>query len=116
MTEYLPGTTGERITELREEAGLTIEELATTIGINATTLGRIEKGQTQKVGDDVLTALAQKFCVSTDFLLGLTIIPDRKNYDITFASKDRKGKGGGRTERVWKDCAEAYANRNGFCG
>lgn len=82
MTEYLPGTTGERITELREGAGLTIEELAVKIGVNATTLGRMEKGQTQKIGDDVLTALAREFHVSTDFLLGLTSIPDRKNYDI----------------------------------
>ena len=82
MTEYLPGTTGERITELREGAGLTIEELALKVGVNATTLGRMEKGQTQKIGDDVLTALAREFNVSTDFLLGLTSIPDRKNYDI----------------------------------
>lgn len=82
MTEYLPGTTGERITELREGAGSTIEELALKVGVNATTLGRMEKGQTQKIGDDVLTALAREFNVSTDFLLGLTSIPDRKNYDI----------------------------------
>ena len=82
MTEYLPGTTGERITELREGAGLTIEELAVKVGVNATTLGRMEKGQTQKIGDDVLTALAWEFNVSTDFLLGLTSIPDRRNYDI----------------------------------
>ena len=82
MAEYLPSTTGERITELREGAGLTIEELAVKIGVNATTLGRMEKGQTQKIGDDVLTALAREFNVSTDFLLGLTSIPDRKNYDI----------------------------------
>lgn len=82
MAEYLPGTTGERITELREGAGLTIEELAAKIGVNATTLGRMEKGQTQRIGDDVLTALAREFNVSTDFLLGLTSIPDRKNYDI----------------------------------
>lgn len=82
MAEYLPGTTGERITELREGAGLTIEELAAKIGVNATTLGRMEKGQTQKIGDDVLTALARELNVSTDFLLGLTSTPDRKNYDI----------------------------------
>ena len=82
MAEYLPGTTGERISELREGAGLTIEELALKVGVNATTLGRMEKGQTQKIGDDVLTALAREFNVSTDFLLGLTSIPDRKNYDI----------------------------------
>lgn len=83
MTEYLPGSTGERIAELREGAGLTIEELAAKIGVNATTLGRMENGRTQKIGDDVLAALAREFNVSTDFLLGLTSIPDRKNYDIS---------------------------------
>ena len=83
MTEYLPGSTGERITELREGAGLTIEELAAKIGVNATTLGRMENGRTQKIGDDVLAALAREFNVSTDFPLGLTSIADRKNYDIS---------------------------------
>lgn len=83
MTEYLPSSTGERITELREGAGLTIEELAAKIGVNTTTLGRMENGRTQKIGNDVLTALAREFNVSTDFLLGLTSIPDRKNYDIS---------------------------------
>lgn len=82
MAEYLPGTAGNRITDLRESAGQTIEELAVKVGVNATTLGRIESGQTKKVGNDVLTALAREFGVSTDFLLGLTNIPDRKNYDI----------------------------------
>ena len=42
----------------------------------------MENGRTQKIGDDVLAALAREFNVSTDFLLGLTSIPDRKNYDI----------------------------------
>ena len=83
MTEYLPGSTGERITELWEGAGLTIEELAAKIGVIATTLGRMENGRTQKIGDDVLAALAREFNVSTDFPLGLTSIADRKNYDIS---------------------------------
>ena len=82
MTAYLPGPTGRRITELRESRDMTIEELAARIGVNATTLGRVERGQTQKVGSDVLVALAREFRVSTDYLLGLTDIPDRKNYDI----------------------------------
>ncbi len=80
--EYLPSTTGARIADLRDSAGLTIEELAAKIGINATTLGRMEKGQTKKVSNHVLTALARELRVSTDFLLGLTGIPDRKNFDI----------------------------------
>ncbi len=36
---------GRRITGLREREDMTIEELASKIGVNATTLGRMEKGQ-----------------------------------------------------------------------
>ncbi len=79
----ITGATGRRITGLRELARMTLEELAAKAGVNATTLGRLEKGQTQKIGIDVLTALAREFNVSTDFLLGLTDIPDRKNYGIS---------------------------------
>lgn len=75
-------TIGRRITGLRERRDMTLEELAAEIGVNATTLGRMEKGQTQKVGSDVLAALAREFQVSADYLLGLTDIPDRKNYEI----------------------------------
>ena len=82
MAATLSDTTGRRITGLREREDMTIEELAARIGINATTLGRIEKGQTQKIGSDVLTALAKEFAVSADFLLGLTNIPERKNYEV----------------------------------
>ncbi len=74
---------GRRITGLRECKDMTIEELAARVGVNATTLGRIEKGQTQKIGSDVLAALAREFNVSADFLLGLTDIPGRKNYGIS---------------------------------
>ncbi|MDE6454797.1 MAG: XRE family transcriptional regulator, partial [Dysosmobacter sp.] len=38
--------------------------------------------QTQKGGSDVLAALSREFKVSADYLLGLTDIPDRKNYEI----------------------------------
>lgn len=83
MTADLSDTTGRRITGLRESKDMTIEDLAARIGINATTLGRIEKGQTQKIGSDVLAALVREFNVSADYLLGLTDIPDRKNYAVS---------------------------------
>ncbi len=81
MTEFAEKI-GRRITGLREREDMTLEELAAKIGVNATTLGRMEKGQTQKISSDVLAALARKFNVSADFLLGLTDIPDRKNYEV----------------------------------
>lgn len=82
MTANLSDTTGRRITGLRESKDMTIEDLAARIGINATTLGRMEKGQTQKIGSDVVAALVREFNVSADYLLGLTDIPDRKNYAV----------------------------------
>lgn len=82
MTEFLPGTIGQRLAELREQKGLTKEELAERVGVSTSTLSRLESGQIQKFSDEVLTALAREFNVSADFLLGLTNIPDRKNYDI----------------------------------
>lgn len=82
MAEFLPGTIGQRLAELREQRGLTREELADKVGVNTSTLSRLESGQIQKFSDEMLTALAREFGVSTDFLPGLTNIPDRKNYDI----------------------------------
>lgn len=82
MTEFLPGTIGERLAELREQRGFTREELAGRVGVSTSTLSRLESGQIQKFSDEVLTALAREFGVSADFLLGLTNISDRKNYDI----------------------------------
>lgn len=82
MAEFLPGTIGQRLAELRESKGLKKEELAERVGVSPSTLSRLENGQIQKFSDEMLTALAREFNVSVDFLLGLTNIPDRKNYDI----------------------------------
>lgn len=79
---YLPGNISERVRELREERGLTRKELAQQSGVNESLLGRIENNKIRKIQDDALQKLAQFFSVSTDFLLGLTDIPDRKHYDI----------------------------------
>ena len=40
--EYLPGTPGERIRDLRKEAKLNQDEFAEAIGISTSTLGDIE--------------------------------------------------------------------------
>lgn len=80
--EYLPGKLCDRVRDLREERGLTRKELAEHSGVNESLLGRIENNKNKKVSDEAVQALAKFFSVSTDFLLGLTDIPDRKNYDI----------------------------------
>ena len=77
---YLPGTIGERLKDLRTDKGITIKELSEKAGVDYSTLSRIENGKIQKVADDIVLKLARFFNVSTDFLLGLTNIPDKKNY------------------------------------
>lgn len=81
-TEYLPGGIRERMEDLRNRRKLTLKEVTEKTGIDYSTLSRIENGNVKKVGDDVLMKLARFFGVSTDFLLGITNVPDKKNYTI----------------------------------
>ena len=80
--EYLPGGIRERMEDLRNRRKLTLKEVAEKTGIDYSTLSRIENGNVKKVGDDVLLKLARFFGVSADFLLGITNVPDKKNYTI----------------------------------
>ena len=80
--KHLPGSLGDRVRELRERDKLTQGELAARIGTSASTLSRIEKGEIESPGSDIVVKLARVFCVSTDFLLGVTDYPDRKNYEV----------------------------------
>ena len=56
--------------------------MAGIIGLSESAFSRYLKGQTEMLGDGYIIKIAKHFKVSTDFLLGETDIPDRKNYDI----------------------------------
>lgn len=45
-------------------------------------LGRFLNGTTEKLSEESVICIAKTFNVSTDFILGTTEIPDKKNYDI----------------------------------
>lgn len=79
---YLPGDTRQRIQDLIKDSSITQAELAGIIGLSESALSRYLKGQTEMLGDGYIIKIAKHFNVSTDFLLGETDIPDRKNYDI----------------------------------
>lgn len=63
---------GERIKYSRQQQELSQEELAKKIGVNRAVMSRIENG-TRPVRDIELSALADAFGVTTDFILGRKI-------------------------------------------
>ena len=79
---YLPGTFRDRLIDLLKYHKKTQADLAKQIGVSESTLNRFLSGQTEKLGSDQVIRIARIFNVSTDFLLGLTQVPDRKNYAI----------------------------------
>lgn len=81
-TVYLPGKIRDRIQDLMKSRKVTQAELAAKIGCSESTLSRFISGKTDKLGDESIIRIAKAFNVSTDFLLGVTTVPDRKNYEI----------------------------------
>ena len=79
---YLPGDTRQRIQDLIKNRKITQAELAEKVGLSNSALSRYLQGRTTNLGDGFIIRIAKYFDVSTDFLLGETDIPDRKNYDI----------------------------------
>lgn len=74
---------GERIEELRKVRKITQEELAKKIGISKSQLSRIENGETITLSSNLLIRLADEFDVSTDYILGLSNVLSRRNYDAS---------------------------------
>ena len=79
---YLPGSARERILDLMKHQKVTQKDLAQRIDITESTLSRFLSGATDRLDSEYLLRIARCFGVSTDFLLGETAVPDRKNYEI----------------------------------
>lgn len=85
---YLPGNFRQRVKELMKLHNLNQAEMAKILGVHKDTLSRIlsdskEKEDTSpKVSVDMLVKMANYFKVSTDFLLGISTMPDPMNYPV----------------------------------
>ena len=79
---YLPGTVRERIQDQLKERKITQGELAAEIGMAESSLSRFLSEKTDKIGDEYIIKIADFLGVSTDFILGQTDFPERRNYDI----------------------------------
>ena len=77
--EFLPGSIRERIVDLKRKTNVNNKTIAEKTGDSESLLSRIEGGTQQSVSDDVVLKLSSFFGVSTDFLLGRTNVPDKKN-------------------------------------
>lgn len=79
---FLPGTVRERLADLMKYHKVSQTDLALKIRCGDSLLSRFLTGKTDKIGDENIIRIARVFNVSTDFLLGVTNVPDRKNYEI----------------------------------
>ena len=79
---YLPADTRRRIQDILKERKIPQAKLAESIGISESAFSRYLQGKTEMLGDGYIIRIAKFLNVSTDFILGETNIPDRKNYDI----------------------------------
>lgn len=62
----------EVLKRLREEQGLSQDDLANIIGVSKSTIGMYEQGQRMPKSDTTLRKLAEYFNVSIDYLMGLS--------------------------------------------
>lgn len=79
---YLPGTVRQRIQDQLKDRKITQGELAAEIGMAESSLSRFLSEKTDKIGDEYIIKIADFLGVSTDFILGQTDFPERRNYDI----------------------------------
>lgn len=91
---------GERIEDLRKEMKINQEELAKRIGISKSQLSRIENGETKTLSSNLLIQLAEEFDVSTDYILGISNVRTRRNYDVSSLGLSEKAVRQLMTERV----------------
>lgn len=75
-------TIGARLKHSQDRKGMKDTELAKALHIDRATVQRIKDDETEKVSSQVIVAAAQHFGVSTDFLLGLTDVPEAMNYPV----------------------------------
>lgn len=66
---------GERLVDLRKDAGLTQDELALALHINKHSISSYERDKSEPP-DEIKAAIARYFHVSADYLLGLTDTPE----------------------------------------
>ena len=111
MAVYLTGDLRFRLKNLMMERNVSQSQLAKVAGISESTFSRFMSGQIQDLSSESVIRIARELNVSTDFLLGIINVPDKRNYDISDLGLTAQAARNLYTQRVNRDVV-AYLLEN----
>ena len=111
MAVYLTGDLRFRLKNLMMERKASQSQLAKVAGISESTFSRFMSGQIQDLSSESVIRIARELNVSTDFLLGIINVPDKRNYDISDLGLTAQAARNLYTQRVNRDVV-AYLLEN----
>ena len=111
MAVYLSGDLRFRLKNLMMERKASQSQLAKVAGISESTFSRFMSGQIQDLSSESVIRIARELNVSTDFLLGIINVPDKRNYDISDLGLTAQAARNLYTQRVNRDVV-AYLLEN----
>lgn len=111
MAVYLTGDLRFRLKNLMMERNVSQSQLAKVAGISESTFSRFMSGQIQDLSSESVIRIARELDVSTDFLLGIINVPDKRNYDISDLGLTAQAARNLYTQRVNRDVV-AYLLEN----
>ena len=111
MAVYLAGDLRFRLKNLMMERNVSQSQLAKVAGISESTFSRFMSGQIQNLSSESVIRIARELNVSTDFLLGIINMPDKRNYDISDLGLTAQAARNLYTQRVNRDVV-AYLLEN----
>lgn len=111
MAVYLTGDLRFRLKNLMMERNVSQSQLARVAGISESTFSRFMSGQTHDLNSESVIRIARELDVSTDFLLGIINVPDKRNYNISDLGLTAQAARNLYTQRVNRDVV-AYLLEN----
>lgn len=108
---YLSGDLRFRLKNLMMERNVSQSQLAKVAGISESTFSRFMSGQIQDLSSESVIRIARGLNVSTDFLLGIINVPDKRNYNISDLGLTAQAARNLYTQRVNRDVV-AYLLEN----
>ena len=106
MAVYLTGDLRFRLKNLMMERKASQSQLAKVAGISESTFSRFMSGQIQDLSAESVIRIARKLDVSTDFLLGIINVPDKRNYNISDLGLTAQAARNLYTQRVNRDVVD----------